>query len=268
MKADADVPTGDLASETRDLLWHYTDTRGLLGILNNKVLWATDALYLNDSRELLEAHELQVKTLLADDPWSAGETQLTFETFHRWWLHDIAKDLQPLEGVFVASFCAVDDLLSQWRGYGAGPGYAIGFAREDLTSWAARVDARLVRVTYGSPDEELAALLRPRSVKVRGTGEAFVDSEMADVASLKHPAFAEEHEWRVVANGDSRELKFRGTRRGLAPYVELPLDLALISEIKLGPGLSQGTAVRAVERILTAKGASAPVSTSKVPFRT
>ena len=36
-------------------LYHYTSQRGLLGILENKKIWATNIHYLNDSAELYHA---------------------------------------------------------------------------------------------------------------------------------------------------------------------------------------------------------------------
>ena len=35
------------------LVYHYTDTRGLLGIVTDKVLWASDVWFMNDTREAL-----------------------------------------------------------------------------------------------------------------------------------------------------------------------------------------------------------------------
>ena len=36
---------------TDELIYHYTDLNGLLGILESKELWATDVRYLNDASE-------------------------------------------------------------------------------------------------------------------------------------------------------------------------------------------------------------------------
>lgn len=42
-------------------LFHYTDTHGLMGIINSRALWATDINFLNDSDEF----HAGVKTLTA-----------------------------------------------------------------------------------------------------------------------------------------------------------------------------------------------------------
>jgi|SRR5579864_2927161 len=39
-------------------LCHYTSQRGLVGILNDRAMWATDANYLNDSQEVIYAVNL------------------------------------------------------------------------------------------------------------------------------------------------------------------------------------------------------------------
>jgi hypothetical protein len=42
----------------QDLLYHYTDAGGLMGILESQRLWASNAAYLNDPTELLHARSV------------------------------------------------------------------------------------------------------------------------------------------------------------------------------------------------------------------
>jgi hypothetical protein len=51
-------------------LYHYTSANGLVGMLQDNRLWATNASYLNDFSELLYAQELAYKIL--DDHRSYG----------------------------------------------------------------------------------------------------------------------------------------------------------------------------------------------------
>lgn len=37
--------------DTPEILYHYTDAKGLLGILNSKQIWATSYRFMNDARE-------------------------------------------------------------------------------------------------------------------------------------------------------------------------------------------------------------------------
>jgi len=48
------------------LLYHYTNTAGMLGILRTRALWATDVGYLNDSKELLYGRDEVVSALLEE----------------------------------------------------------------------------------------------------------------------------------------------------------------------------------------------------------
>jgi len=50
--------------------------------------------------------------------------------------------------VYTASFAEDDDLLSQWRGYGAGGGVCLGFVVSDLQRVAERAGFRLVKCIY------------------------------------------------------------------------------------------------------------------------
>src|SRR5215510_2035523 len=47
-------PTLDriLAAEPPDLLFHYTSPTGLIGIVKEKQVWATNITYLNDAKEI------------------------------------------------------------------------------------------------------------------------------------------------------------------------------------------------------------------------
>lgn len=117
-----------------DIIYHYTDTYGLLGILEHKELWATDALLQNDTQEL-KSGRLELAAMLneqgrslanvADDAVrSCGEVmQSAAETLRG----GFPPEGEPYANVYVACFCQNGDLLSQWRGYAKGSGYAIGF---------------------------------------------------------------------------------------------------------------------------------------------
>lgn len=58
-----------------DVLYHYTGSVGLIGILGQEALWCTQVQYLNDSQELYHAAALVAKC--------AGDTNSDFEVFER-----------------------------------------------------------------------------------------------------------------------------------------------------------------------------------------
>src|SRR5580698_8671217 len=94
------------------ILYHYTTTEGLLGIIESKELWATNILFLNDTSELVDAFKLFASELEAN-PIKLGERKGWLQTM-------ILPSLETAEvDHFVVSFCENGDLLSQWRAYGA-----------------------------------------------------------------------------------------------------------------------------------------------------
>jgi hypothetical protein len=149
-------------SKPEGLLYHYTDQKGLLGILESRNIWATHVRYLNDSSEftlgwdkswekLLEQVERseyphkeqirriygRIRRLIASSP----EHSMYFV----WCLTDDAA-------TEVGNQCFDGDRLSQWRAYsGIGHGFSLGFdaaALEGCFSTKSRVVYRLGRCEY------------------------------------------------------------------------------------------------------------------------
>ncbi len=104
-----------------NLLYHYSSAEGLLGIIQSRQLWATNALYLNDTSEISDALEV-FRSELESVPLNLGE----MAGFLSQGIPEYSEQA-PLDH-FVVSFCEGGDLFSQWRGYGSqGTGYSIGF---------------------------------------------------------------------------------------------------------------------------------------------
>ena len=149
---EADHDGNDTDSEyLPETLYHYTDSHGLLGIVETQKLWATHVSFLNDDSEV--EYPLKLLAEAGTRLRSASEagstvTQRIFEL-----VDQITSATTPPD-TFVASLCANGDLLSQWRGYGGqGGGYAIGFHRELLESIAAQQQYGLMPVTYSVADQ-------------------------------------------------------------------------------------------------------------------
>ena len=53
----------DAANEIREPLHHYTDMRGLLGIISNERMWFTSIFHLNDPSKLGYSIEMAVAVL-------------------------------------------------------------------------------------------------------------------------------------------------------------------------------------------------------------
>ena len=166
------------STDLPETLYHYTDSAGLLGILGNPVefdgaprharygtLWATDARYLNETKELrfgtkLLASELEEQArntartpAVADRLLELART-VRAGTFEMTW-HKDAHPATPFVTCF--SSASKGDLLSQWRGYGdGGGGFALGFTRSTLTKFY-EVDTNAHR--SGDPFDRVASQL-------------------------------------------------------------------------------------------------------------
>jgi hypothetical protein len=267
-------------------LWHYTDARGLTGILEKGQLWASNAYYLNDASELKYGRGLVIRTLQARQ-LSATESSVKDLLFK------IEISLQVADMIdfpYVSCFCEEGDLLSQWRAYGnGGSGYALGFHPADLTK--DRPYLQLRKVIYEEAKQnsilektfdEFIDLMRAVATLYSG---AYLNSAIRHVASalsdflreyvycFKHPDFHEEREWRLVRRialsrtADEEvsidNLSFRPSGGLVVPYVEQDVRIELpkineegselrlpIGKIHCGPTLDPKLAETAIRLLL------------------
>lgn len=111
--------------QTDGCIYHYTDSNGINGILENSCLWATHHNFTNDLTELRVFPKIFQDWLSLNKPYNVGDIKYDLlEAFRT----QIEGPLSP-SVPFISSFCNDDgNTLSQWRGYGnRGGGYAIGF---------------------------------------------------------------------------------------------------------------------------------------------
>ena len=274
-----------------DLVYHYTTDSGLLGIIREKCLWATDIRYLNDSKELHYTLELASGHLqqLQRGTYPEQEANL-LEEWHR-----AISNVQRFP-VYVAAFSRHQDKLSQWRAYGRGTGYAIGFTPQVL--WQATIGFTHIgawfRCVY-SKDEQLDLLNEAtthlleafRSTKIpdppddvthrMGFEIAFFYHLFTLAACFKHPSFEEEDEWRLVFQEMRSEKQIphrhlREGRRMIVPYLKVPLTLKdgtlRLDELIVGPTPHKDLAVEAVRLLLDQEGVVHDgVKPSETPFR-
>ena len=150
-----------------DILYHYTNAQGLYGMLSTGRVWGTNVGFLNDPSEMHYAAQLirnvmteEVKQLKAEQPpaeekksgWR-GMVDVyadSMSTSLPAWTESLLKTFEDQGDAYMTCFCARDNLLSQWRGYGAtGSGYALGFdARQIGTPAPAAGGVLLRRVIY------------------------------------------------------------------------------------------------------------------------
>jgi hypothetical protein len=220
--------------EADEVLYHYTDAAGLLGIVQKQRLWASNAAFLNDSTEVVYIRDMLAEVaqeLRAEYNVTATSREYAADAMAGTGRYSVReRRTSSVIGIlesgpslwsanldaYVSCFCSKGDLLSQWRGYpSSGGGYALGLRSESLR----RGSGVLRRVIYAKETQRLLLrdLLVPIVERVAsveypaddGWGEAWdwlVDGHFAAVATsviecslcFKHPGFEEESEWRLV----------------------------------------------------------------------
>jgi hypothetical protein len=220
------------------LLYHYTDFNGLQGIVESHSLRATLTTALNDGSELQYGREVVAKTL----------KQLLNSDFHRIVDEAMAMDLGPQDRLFAACFCARPDLLGMWRGYaGNGGGFSLGFNLPDERTFCGTV--LVTKVSYGDQHpRHLMDCFRSFCGGIEdtpGDGLQYCLAARALASKIKHIAFKDEEEWRIIRT-DARlsEISFRPGYANIRPYVNvefranngnrIPLPL---EEVIVGPTL-------------------------------
>lgn len=268
-------------------LHHYTNQAGLLGIVQNKEIWATHTQYLNDSREFIHAIHLakQIIEVRSEDEESATRRQA---------LTEMAESLDGHESinVCVASFSEDSDSLSQWRAYGGSTGFCCTFAGLDLKAWASADRFSLIKCIYdeAAQKEILERLIDITLEEIDNWPPEFEGDERIPGGSLaaslneiapamKDSAFADEKEWRLVSRPMMVSLPRYNYREGksmLLPYYRLSLDSDSapfkIQRVTVGPAPNMKQSAAAVRGVLVKNKQVRPlevkVRPSAIPYRT
>ena len=271
------------------LLYHYTNQTGLLGIVETRELWASKIQYLNDTTEF--NHGLNHITHLLEERERESTDQID-----RNYIAALRESVERLSmlNVFVVSFSATGDLLSQWRAYSRNElGYAVGFRIDRLRQLASRQGFALEQCIY-NPEQQ-----RKRAVETvdhhldyfRTLRERFTDAQSIEhwteslagefyphvcalAPLLKDQTFREEREWRLISIPKSTRDKEYGIRSGrnfLVPYYSFSLvedSKFTIDGVIVGPSPEKELAQRGVADLLVSKGVvGCSVQSSRIPFR-
>ena len=276
---------------------HYTDTGGLIGIVQNKSLWATNIRFLNDSLEydfgLQAVTDALNNSLERLRDKNSGEFPYTSKL-----QNSVEKAITLLRGVgaptkdgqFICCFSKLGDDLSQWRGY-AQEGYCISFYRGKLTegvleSQAEEGSVRHQDVAYGGtldwtlahhandalsgmnhvlhdpkfspaelgihPDETTFGEIARNNDRDRLAALVGALSFLNEIPFMKEDGFSDEQEMRICVSNPT-EVKFRPSRIGPIPYIELPFNPDSIKSITVGPGLNIELRQATLEYLLRAE---------------
>lgn len=273
-------------------LYHYTGISGLLGMARSKSVWASNAYYLNDSREVVHACDVLDDALM---PHLAFGNPSTPEAR---FLHQLKEWVNQFRrthfNIFIFSLSAESSLLSQWRSYTPhGKGVSVGFSPEMLSRIAEESSSVLARCLYEADEQReiIDSLLEKIRITFRQR-ESDIDISRAHpdqcyfkfleefrgdflrvLCSIKHSAFSEENEWRLISpyyhNYTVAAVKFREGASMLVPYIQLPLPKTgpVFDEVILGPSPHQNLSMSALSMYLSNGGLCNRTSNSSLPYR-
>jgi hypothetical protein len=272
-----------LNTKVPGLLFHYTSSLGLMGIIKSNKIWTTKIHYLNDKSELQLAFEY-IRNEIESQNKGIDKTRTDEE------LNNMIEALNSIGviNVSVASFTEFGDQLSQWRGYcEIGQGYSIGFNGQKLMDHVAKSENyRLVPCVYDEKKHlqmvkefvNSAPVIditnHPNYGKPPFYEMPFGNAALFLAPIIKSEGFKEEKEWRLISSALSYEnAEFRKGNYSLIPYWEFDLDLEhTFNSIVIGPTPEQDLAERALQGfLLNAYFDNVALWTnikhSKIPFR-
>ena len=284
-----------LSETLPELLYHYTDQNGLMGIVKSKEIWATHHQCLNDTQEFLHAKALFRDEIDRRCESASPDSRSVFESMRSGLGGQGNEDVN----LYIASFSEDGDSLPQWRAYG---GQTAGFA---LAFWGDRLalpeDFTTVRCIYEPKKQcEVAkaiveeiehtldqmALAGPTNQKFTAWAGLLLTLHQFALI-FKHEKFKEEKEWRIVPSHPLMDFKpafpvgelenkldFRPGRSMLIPYRRVPLkdnknNFPLpLSEVVIGPNPNKEQSGRSVQSLLNSQGqVVTKVRTSTIPYR-
>lgn len=251
-------------------LYHYTTAHGLIGILEQKKIWATHIGYLNDKKEFLDAVDEFRKQI---ENLSTHMKNSPTEKFD-----PLLEILRILHGtVYVTSFSEEPDQLSQWRGYCAnGPGFSIGFNPVKLKKLVERIPNSWLKKCIYEPrvkERKMERIVKAaESVNLNGRG--FLDVMIYKIIRIapyfKDESFKEEREWRLALVEGINAL-FREGDTLIIPYVEFELKdengNLPIDNIVIGPTLNMKESHSSLKLLLEKHKISANIEESSIPYR-
>jgi hypothetical protein len=303
-----------------EVVYHYTTMETMKKMVEKPSIWATSLSYLNDVSEgehflklICERLPVYRETHLLDDPGIFDKIE--------------EKDILGFEGrPFVASFSQDDDSLPQWRAYCPnGNGVAVGFRVECLKrafiepkdepneSVAPYITFMPVEYIDGSDLESLDQEIDSVLVAVRILAERHAQKGLSDFPASryfrfliqrmacfkKHPAFSNEHEYRLIVDsavGHRELLEYRPTRSTIVPYipVSIPREHSshtgsaknqprnslysslysplvgrwqYIDRVVIGPSPNKELSRQAVESLFKKHSMDVEVKPSEIPYR-
>lgn len=273
-------------------LFHYTGIDSLVGIGTTGVMWASHVYYLNDSKEILHACDVLQEALTPRLVFGAlTKSEREFADQFQSWAKSFYREKYCL---FVLSLSEVPSLLSQWRSYTPhGKGVSLELGPEAINRIMSLNQLRIARCLYERTEQEevLASLFdkllstfrqlspvpsakaNPPETSYYEFLEQFRGDVLQVLSIIKHGAFKEEREWRLISpyfpSYTVKPIKFRVGASLLVPYIELELgnQRPVFDRVILGPTPHADLSMAALSMYLSNSRLSNGTSNSQIPYR-
>lgn len=285
-----------IARPTPSVVYHYTDDKGLKGILESGCIRLSDMFRMNDPSELRHGFSHACKILSAKAKTGPPEAKRFAEKF----AEEITAGMEEVAQFFICSFSTRGDELGQWRAYADnGRGYAVGFAGKKLESaFASDFDGNAFHITYN--DKKLAAMHRrmvegmfdwisrdcisrwwgrldrtSMETHMKALAIALAQNVIEAALFFKHEGYKSEAEYRFRKVYDAKTKVPHLQRRYRASEVVKYLDFnwkragaGVLKEIVVGPAIDPSKGRRFVNDCRTAFGIGlVNVKVSGIPYR-
>jgi Protein of unknown function (DUF2971) len=303
------VREGARVRASGNLFVHYTTAETAYRILHNRELWMRSTMTMNDYLEV--AHGLSCMQKCFNGESGAAFFKALDECFP-----NLGREVGVLmtataqsifEDTFIACVSEFDPKqdvigrLSMWRAYGGIAGVALVMRGDVMFAESHALAAYSSPVVYADEARvaekllEIAAAVKTNVEDLRLLGREQMRNYTYNMlrfaaVSLKHPGFAEEKEWRVVASPRAQPSTLMTPQievvRGVPQQIlKIPLKsmpehslaglglVQLVDHVIVGPCLYPIVVKRALVAALTSAGFSADeanrrVITSSIPLRT
>ena len=276
------IELGLFEFQGEDIVWHYTNSQGLLGIIQSSTLYATQVSSLNDTTETKYATDLYTQAISELMREQANDLEATqfFATVLSFVKEEPESPTLGLSKFFVTCFSGDDDELTQWDRYTKPNGYAIGFYARGLHR---DPNSQLYKVIYDRDQQVRAARKLAQATldfyrgglvgdRIENPSEwarvffAAWDEWVYKLAPLaKDRTWRSENEYRLVHElrvSEFSEVRFSQKPQVLARYIPLRTSswvkrragLLPIAKVKIGPGNHKAFTAISVRLLLEQMG--------------
>jgi hypothetical protein len=268
------------------VIYHFTDIEGMIGIYNERTLWATHASSLNDVTEILYGIDIAKKHVLARLNPLPNATSIPHVSLPAKY-NDILEAVYKFLGepskeyeTFVISFCGNIDKSMHWLHYGrGGKGVALGFdpsvieqggfllfpIEYDKSKFERFVDDVMTKVQEVLDKCHMV----DNSDAIDSEGRIVSSFFKLNAIRFKDECFSGEEEWRLIrwmkaSKDNSFRTNFRALNNRVIPYIKLNFRMPSLKEIVLGHSSSMN---KDDEGLTMLVGEGTDVRKSNVPVR-